>query len=91
MVRHRAALRLLAEGSIDGWVALLLVVAPPPGRLSDDNVAAQARNRYPAGVATEARALRDAGASYVEIAQRLGVPETTIKYWCSNASRRHAA
>lgn len=71
---------MLEQGSIDGWDALELVVAPPAGRLSDENIAA--RVRYPLNVPLEARMMRDAGVRQVDIAHRLGVPATTVKYWC---------
>jgi DNA invertase Pin-like site-specific DNA recombinase len=91
-VRHAAALKLVAEGELDGMLALSLVVWPPKGsRLADDRVPVT-RQFYPPELKAEIRERFAAGGeTYEELAEAVGVPYATVKSWLSKQCRERDA
>jgi hypothetical protein len=82
LIRRDAAIKLVLEREISGWDALWLVVAPPPTLAK---IAAR-RKKYREAVRVEARELHAGGLTCKQVAQRLGVPFTTVKSWLWPAS-----
>ena len=82
MIRRDAAIKLVVAGEMNGWDALLLVVAPPPALAN----IGQRKTTYRPEVREDARRLHAGGLSMPEVARRLGVPYATAKSWIWPAS-----
>jgi hypothetical protein len=90
-VRHAAALKLVAEGEIDGVLALSLVVWPPKGsRLADDQVPRE-RKFYPPELKAEIRRRHAEGETIPGLAAATGLPYGTVKCWLSREGRERDA
>jgi hypothetical protein len=86
-LRRNAAIKLVKEGTLDGVLALSLVVWPPNGSsLADDQLPSD-RPVWPPELKAEIRRRYAAGESMPQLAASTGLPLGTVKGWLSAKGR----